>query len=152
MRLPMSNVSLPWLLQAVLCLVLAASLGVAAWVSRRQKRALRVELSQTNMIDGLTIKRPGDWTLRREEGGLLLEEMRKSSTAPRKLRIRYSRSSIFMSPADIIPGIVPPSMPGMDPPLMPGIEAFQVVSQPCICWTSGLCAFSIRTTSTYPGK
>ena len=102
MRLSNPPAFRPWLMQAALCLVLVASLGLAAWVARRQTRALRVELSETSMIDGLTIKWPQNWTLRRDEDGLLLQEMRKSSASPRKLRIRYARSSIFMSPLEYL--------------------------------------------------
>jgi hypothetical protein len=69
MRLPTYMPSRSWLMQAALCLVLAASLGVAAWVSRRQKRTLRVELIKTSEIDGLSIKWPADWTLQREQDG-----------------------------------------------------------------------------------
>src|ERR1051325_890774 len=97
-----SPASRPYLMQAALCLVLAVSLGVAAWISRRQTRALRVNLEKTSVIDGLTIKTPEDWTLRRDDDGVLLEEMRKSAASPRKLRIRYIRSSIFMSPMEYL--------------------------------------------------
>ncbi|HEV8606994.1 MAG TPA: hypothetical protein VGQ99_16755 [Tepidisphaeraceae bacterium] len=93
----------PLLMQGALCVVLAASLGLAAWVSRRQARTLRVVLGkEAVIIDGLTVFRPEDWTLRRDDDGLLLEEMRKGVASPRKLRIRYARSSIFMSPMEYL--------------------------------------------------
>ena len=93
----------PLLMQGALCLVLAASLGVAALVSRRQIRTHRVSLGNTSTtLDGLTVKRPDDWTLVREDDGLLLQEAGKSIAAPRKLKIRYARSSIFMSPLEYL--------------------------------------------------
>src|SRR5687767_1064634 len=102
MRMLASPTSRPWLMQAALCLVLAASLGVAALVSRRQARTVRVNFENSTIIDGLTVSRPDDWTLVRDEDGLLLEEARKGVLAPRKLRIRYARSSIFMSPLEYL--------------------------------------------------
>lgn len=90
-------------MQASLCLVLAASLGVAAWVSRRQTRTHRVQLSPTaTVIEGLTVLRPDDWTLVRDEDGLVLEEDHKLTASPRKLKIRYARSSIFLSPLEYL--------------------------------------------------
>jgi len=97
-----SSASRPWLMQGALCLVLAASLGLAAWVARRQTRTLHVVLGKSAAIDGLTISRPEDWTLVRDEDGLLLEEARKGVASPRKMRIRYARSSIFMSPLEYL--------------------------------------------------
>jgi hypothetical protein len=90
------------LMQAALCFVLAASLGLAAWVSRRQTRTVRLALGNETVIEGLTVSRPDDWTLVREEDGLLLEEATKGVAAPRKLKIRYARSSIFMSPLEYL--------------------------------------------------
>src|ERR1051325_9923909 len=91
------------LMQAALCLVLAASLAVAAFVSRHQTRVLRVgQLTDSISVDGLTVSRPSDWTLVREEDGLLLQEPTKTTAAPRKLKIRYARSSIFMSPLEYL--------------------------------------------------
>lgn len=93
----------PLLMQVVLCVVLAASLELAALVSRRQTRTHRVVLGNTStVIEGLAVKRPDDWTLVREEDGLLLQETGKAITAPRKLKIRYARSSIFMSPLEYL--------------------------------------------------
>src|SRR6185369_17495811 len=88
------------LMQSALCLVLAASLAVAALVSRRQVRTHRVSLGTTTTIDGLSVGRPDDWKLVREEDGLLLQEAGKGVGAPRKLKIRYVRSKIFMSPLE----------------------------------------------------
>src|SRR6266481_4503262 len=88
----------PLLMQAALCLVLAASLAVAAWVSRRQTHTHQVRLGTSTIIDGLTLKLPDDWTLVRDEDGLLLEEAVKAVASPRKLKIRYARSSSFVSP------------------------------------------------------
>src|SRR5258705_9388918 len=92
----------PLLMQAALCLVLAASLVVAAWVSRRQTHTHLVGLGPSTVIDGLTIQRPNDWMLVRDEDGLLLEEAGKAIASPRKLKIRYARSSIFMSPLEYL--------------------------------------------------
>src|SRR3954468_3098667 len=93
----------PWKMQAALCLVLVGSLALAAWVSRRQTRTLRIRLSEhAETIEGLSILRPDDWTLVREDDGLLLEEAHKGASPQRKLKIRYSRSSIFMSPLEYL--------------------------------------------------
>src|SRR3954471_7681441 len=92
----------PLFMQAVLCVVLVASLAVAALVSRRQTRMRQVGFGEATNIDGLTIKRPADWTLVREEDGLLLQEAGKAIAAPRKLKIRYARSSIFLSPLEYL--------------------------------------------------
>src|SRR5215204_2710172 len=92
----------PWLMQGVLCLVLVGSLAVAGLVSRRQVRTHYVQLINSTVIDGLTVKRPSDWTLVRDEDGLLLEEAGKGITSPRKLKIRYARSSIFVSPLEYL--------------------------------------------------
>src|SRR4051812_43625309 len=86
------------LMQLALCVVLALSLAAAALVSRRQIRTHRVSLGTTSTIDGLIVQRPDDWKLVREDDGLLLQEAGKAIGAPRKLKIRYVRSSIFMSP------------------------------------------------------
>lgn len=91
------------LMQSAMCLVLAASLALAAFVSRHQVRTHQVGLSTTStVIDGLSVQRPDDWKLVREEDGLLLQEAGKAIAAPRKLKIRYARSSIFMSPLEYL--------------------------------------------------
>src|SRR5438067_766770 len=91
------------LMQAALCLVLAASLAVAAFVSRRQSRIQHVgQLTDGVSVDGVTVSRPSDWNLVREEDGLLLQEPAKTAAAPRKLKIRFARSSIFMSPLEYL--------------------------------------------------
>src|SRR5437016_9953572 len=89
-------------MQAALCLVLAGSLALAAWVARRQTRPFHIVLGNSRVIDGLSVQWPNDWTLVRDEDGLLLGESRKEVSAPRKLRIRYARSSIFMSPLEYL--------------------------------------------------
>src|SRR4051812_12627301 len=98
-----STSSRAWIMQAVLCLVLSASLGLAAWGSRRETRTHRIALSNIpTVIEGLSVMKPDDWSLVREEDGLLLEEAHKANPSPRKLKIRYARSSIFMSPLELL--------------------------------------------------
>jgi hypothetical protein len=50
-------------------------MGVAGMVCHRQAKAMHVELGvEEEIVDGVAVRRPGGWTLRRDEEGLLLEE------------------------------------------------------------------------------
>src|SRR5947209_7776820 len=90
-----------WVMQGVLCLVLVGAMAAAAIVCRGQARALRVELGVEEFVDGLEVHRPGGWTMRRDEEGLLLEEIRQGSSG-RKLLIRHVRSAVFVSPMEYL--------------------------------------------------
>src|SRR6266850_864964 len=90
-----------WVMQGVLCLVLVGAMGVAAIVCRGQAKTLRVELGVEEFVDGLEVHRPEGWTMRRDEEGLVMEEVRAGSNG-RKLFIRHARSSVFVSPMEYL--------------------------------------------------
>src|SRR5437016_4324318 len=90
-----------WMMQGVLCAVLVGAMGVAGMVCRGQAKSLRVELGVEEFVDGLEVHRPGGWTMRRDEEGLVMEEIARG-TVGRKLFIRHARSAVFVSPMEYL--------------------------------------------------
>src|SRR5437867_12242208 len=89
------------LLQSVLCLVLVATLGLAAAVSHFRLRILKVDLAPPTELEGFWIRGPRTWTVRRVTDGVIFDE--SASKGPRRrLEVWRAQTRLFLSPLEYL--------------------------------------------------
>lgn len=89
-------------MQAVLCLVLLGTLGLAALVRNFHARRLNVVLAAETSIAHLRIRPPVGWTLRASDDGVILEEPVSRGRPGRRMQIWAAPVDVFLSPLEFL--------------------------------------------------
>jgi hypothetical protein len=91
-----------WMLQATLCFVLAAAVGLAAIVRSRKVHASRIELEAPETFGTLELRKPAGWTGSPHVDGVTLTEPASAERPGRKLRVWHAVNDVFMSPLEYL--------------------------------------------------
>jgi hypothetical protein len=85
-------------MQGILCLILAATLALAAAVRQYRLRPQRAELDPPEQIGDYLLSRPAGWIDRNWAEGIVLEQPAAGGQVHRRIEIAQTRNAGFVSP------------------------------------------------------